>query len=74
MRLMALVGLVAVLSGCGPAAEGEAPAAPVDSQETTQMQPPESWCRSYKTKQYCPSVCAWYSTPAPGYCGLRATE
>jgi hypothetical protein len=67
MRWIALVGLVGMLSGCGPeSAEEQAPA------ETTQ-QAPESWCRSYTTQQYCPKYyCSWYSYPAPGYCGLPA--
>ncbi|MDY7225051.1 hypothetical protein [Hyalangium rubrum] len=76
MRLLALVGLVGLLSGCGAGVEEtvapeQAPAA-VD--ERTQQGPPESWCRSYTTQQYCPSVCAWYSYPAPGYCSLKATS
>ncbi len=74
MRLLALVGLVGVLSACGPAVEEESVAAPADSQETTQQGPSERWCNSYTTQQYCPSVCAWYSSPAPGYCGLKATS
>ena len=72
MRWLALVGLVGMLGGCGPeTAEELAPAAEA---ETTQMAT-ESWCRSYTTQQYCPkNVCAWYSYPAPGYCGLPATS
>lgn len=69
MRLLALVGLIGLLSGCGVGVEEET-AAP-DS-EPTQQGPSERWCNSYKTQQYCPSVCAWYSYPAPGYCGLPA--
>jgi hypothetical protein len=70
MRLLALVGLLGVLSGCGVGVEEEA-AAPAS--ERTQMGPPESWCRSYKTQTYCPKyICAWYSYPAPGYCSLPA--
>jgi hypothetical protein len=42
--------------------------------ETTQMGPPESWCRSYTTEKYCPSVCTWYSSPAPGYCSSVRPE
>lgn len=71
MRLLALVGLVALLSGCGAGVEEEG-AAP-DS-EVTQQGPSERWCNSYKSQQFCPSVCAWYSSPAPGYCGLKATS
>ena len=74
MRLLALVGLVGLLSACGAGIEEEATALPADSQETVQQNPPESWCRSYTTQRYCPSVCAWYSDPAPGYCGLKATS
>jgi len=124
MRLLALVGLLGLLSGCGVGAEeaagpdsertemgpseswcrsyttqqhcpkyichwdgtactlppasgtgtpeqaGTAPAA----EEVTQQGPSERWCNSYTTQQYCPSVCAWYSYPAPGYCGLKATS
>ena len=69
MRWFALVGLVGLLSGCGPEVE-QAPAA--GEAPRTEQGPPESWCRSYKSKQYCPSVCAWHSTPAPGYCGLKS--
>jgi hypothetical protein len=72
MRLLALVGLVGLLSACGAGVEETAPT-PTDSQETAQMGPPESWCRSYTTQQYCPKdICAWYSYPAPGYCSLPA--
>jgi hypothetical protein len=67
MRWIALVGLMGMLSGCGPEAAEEA-----GTDVKTQQGPPESWCRSYKSKQFCPSVCAWYSTPAPGYCSLKA--
>lgn len=73
MRLMALMGLVVLLSACGPGIEEEAVTTPGDSQETTEMGPPESWCRSYTSQQYCPSVCFWYDYPAPGYCGLKST-
>jgi hypothetical protein len=70
MRLLVLVGLVGLLSACGGGVE-EAALAPGASEETTQMGPPESWCRSYTTQQYCPrTICAWYSSPAPGYCSL----
>ncbi len=74
MRWFALVGLVGLLSGCGPESVDEtAPApAPATEADKTQSGPPESWCRSYTTKALCPSVCAWYSYPAPGYCGLPA--
>jgi hypothetical protein len=72
MRGLALVGLVALLSGCGPESAEEV--APTAEAEKTQ-QAPESWCRSYTTQQYCPKyVCSWYSDPAPGYCGLPATS
>jgi hypothetical protein len=74
MRLLALVGLIGVLSACGPGVAEESVETPADSQETTQQGPSERWCRSYTTQQYCPSVCAWYSSPAPGYCGLKATS
>jgi hypothetical protein len=74
MRLLALAGLVALLSACGPGIEEEAAPTPSDSQESTQMGPPESWCRSYTSQRYCPSVCFWYSSPAPGYCGLKPTS
>jgi hypothetical protein len=125
MRLLALVGLVGLLSGCGlgveeaaapdaernqlapeswcrsytteqycpkyicawhgtycglpaesgtetpeQAAVGTEPAA----EETTQQGPSERWCNSYTSQQFCPSVCAWYSYPAPGYCGLKASS
>ncbi|WP_224360813.1 hypothetical protein [Hyalangium versicolor] len=73
MRLLALVGLVGLLSACGQGVE-ETQAPVTDSQERTQMDPPESWCRSYTSQKYCPSVCAWYSAPPPGYCGLKARE
>ena len=73
MRLLVLVGLVGLLSACGAGIE-ETGSLPADSQETTQQGPPESWCRSYTTQRYCPSVCAWYSSPAPGYCSLKATS
>jgi hypothetical protein len=69
MRLLALVGLVGLLSGCGMGVEEEA-AAP-DS-EVTQQGPSERWCNSYKSEQFCPSVCHWYSDP--GYCGLKPTS
>jgi hypothetical protein len=72
MRLLALVGLVGLLSACGTGIEDESLQAPAGSQEVTQQGPSERWCNSYKTQQYCPSVCAWYSYPAPGYCGLPA--
>jgi hypothetical protein len=73
MRLLALVGVIALLSGCGVGVE-ESSTAPADSQEHTQMAP-ESWCRSYTTQQHCPKyICAWYSYPAPGYCSLPATS
>lgn len=77
MRLLALVGLVGLLSGCGAGVEEEVAApeqTPAAVEERTQQSPPESWCRSYTTQKYCPSVCAWYSTPAPGYCGLKPTS
>ncbi len=79
MRWMALVGLVGLLSGCGVGVEEEAAvgeqAAALTEQERTEMSPPESWCRSYTTQKYCPKyICAWYPTPAPGYCSLPATE
>jgi subtilase family serine protease len=69
---MALVGLVAVLSGCGIEAGEELSTeqAPV-SEETTQMGPSESWCRSYTTQAVCPKyICAWYGT----YCSLPASS
>lgn len=74
MRWFALVGLVGLLSGCGPESVDETTPAPAPAVETekTQSGPPESWCRSYKTQRYCPSVCVWYSYPAPGYCGVAA--
>lgn len=72
MRWFALMGLVGLLSGCGPELEQEPVAQPEGTK--TEMGPPESWCRSYKSQQYCPSVCAWYSSPAPGYCGLKPTS
>ncbi|HEX8703842.1 MAG TPA: hypothetical protein VF815_33735 [Myxococcaceae bacterium] len=71
MRLLALVGLVGLLSACGTGFEEESGQLPAAAQETTQQEPPESWCRSYTTQKYCPSVCFWYSSPAPGYCGLK---
>lgn len=73
MRWIALIGLVGCLSACGVETPEEN-VAPVDGTVTQQAGPPESWCRSYKTQQYCPSVCAWYSSPAPGYCGLKAAQ
>jgi hypothetical protein len=74
MRLLALVGLVGLLSACGQGVE-ESATTPSDSQGTTQQGPSESWCRSYTNAQVCPKyICAWYSSPAPGYCGLPATE
>jgi hypothetical protein len=73
MRWFALVGLVGLLSGCGPETQEEQRAAEADATHTQLA--PESWCRSYTTQQYCPkNVCVWYSYPAPGYCGLPATE
>ncbi len=79
MRLLVLVGLVGVLGGCGMGVEeAGAEQAPVETgapSEKTQMGPSESWCRSYTTQAVCPKyICAWYSYPAPGYCGLPATE
>ncbi|MCP3097356.1 hypothetical protein LZ198_00560 [Myxococcus sp. K15C18031901] len=74
MRLMVLAGLVGLLSGCGAGNEAgdttEQPGAEVQAQDVR-----EQWCNSYKSQQYCPkNVCVWYSTPAPGKCGLPATE
>jgi hypothetical protein len=77
MRFLVLATLVGFLSGCGEGTE-EISSEPVGTEQVspatdkTQMGPPESWCRSYTTQKYCPSVCAWYSYPAPGYCGLPA--
>jgi hypothetical protein len=72
MRWFALVGLVGLLSGCGPETEQERAAGADDTK--TQMAT-ESWCRSYTTQQVCPKYyCSWYSSPAPGYCGLPATQ
>lgn len=77
MRLLALVGLVGLLSGCGVGTGEEAGSseqAPV-SEERNQMGPPESWCRSYTTQAVCPKyICAWYSTPTGGYCSLPAAS
>jgi hypothetical protein len=70
MRLLALVGLVALLNGCGMGVEE---AAAPDS-DVTQQGPSERWCNSYTSQQFCPSVCHWYSYPAPGYCGLKPTS
>ena len=72
MRWFALVGLVGLLSGCGPESMDET--APGSETEKTQQGPSERWCNSYTTQQYCPSVCAWYSYPEPGYCGLKASS
>lgn len=70
MRLLALVGLVALLSGCGVGVEEEA-AAP-DS-EVTQQDIKERWCNSYTSQQFCPTnVCYWDSTN--GICTLRPTS
>jgi len=67
MRLLALVGLLGLLSGCGAGVEEAA----ADAERSQQAS--EAWCRSYTTQQYCPKyICAWYSYPAPGYCGLPA--
>ncbi|MBU8897970.1 hypothetical protein DRW03_32640 [Corallococcus sp. H22C18031201] len=69
MRLLALVSLVGLVSACGAGSE-EQPNKDVSAQGA-----PDSWCRSYTTQQFCPkNICAWYSTPAPGYCSLPATE
>lgn len=59
MRLLALVGLVGLLSGCGVGVEeAGAPAS-----ERTEMGPPESWCRSYTSEQFCPKyICSWDGT------------
>jgi hypothetical protein len=74
MRLLALVGVIALLSGCGVGVE-EPSTAPADSQEVTQMGPPESWCRSYTTQKYCPkNICVWYASANPPYCGLPAAS
>lgn len=71
MRLLALVGLVGLLSGCGSGIEEETATPRSSSPEVTQMGPSESWCRSYTTQQYCPKyICAWYGT----YCGLPASS
>jgi hypothetical protein len=57
MRLLALVGLVGLLSGCGVGVEEEAGA---PASERTEMGPPESWCRSYTSAQFCPKyICYW---------------
>ncbi|HVG60749.1 MAG TPA: hypothetical protein VNA24_19485 [Hyalangium sp.] len=70
MRLLALVGLVAVLSGCGVGVEEEAVGA--DS-EVTQQDIRERWCNSYTTQRYCPTnVCYWDSTR--NLCTLRPTS
>jgi hypothetical protein len=63
MRFVALAGLLGVLSGCGPATEAEVPAGQVEQQA-----PPESWCNSYKTQQYCPTYagCYWDSSRPEG--------
>jgi hypothetical protein len=71
MRFLALVGLVALLNGCGLGVEEEAV---TPDSEVTQQGPSETWCRSYTSQKYCPSVCHWYSYPAPGYCGLKPTS
>lgn len=67
MRWLMLVGTLGLLAGCGPE---------MSEEQSVQAQgAPESWCRSYKTQQYCPkNVCAWHSSPAPGYCGTPLTE
>jgi hypothetical protein len=62
MRLLALVGLLVLLSGCGMGVEEEEEAVAADSQRT-QQGPSEAWCNSYKTQQYCPKyICAWHGT------------
>ena len=60
MRWLVLVGTLGMLGGCGPEVAEET--------SVQQQGASDSWCRSYKTKEYCPKVCAWYTQPAPGYC------
>lgn len=70
MRLLALVGLVALLNGCGVGVEEEAIAS--DS-EVTQQDIRERWCNSYKSEQFCPTnVCYWDRTNS--ICTLRPTS
>ncbi|ADO72184.1 hypothetical protein [Stigmatella aurantiaca] len=74
MRFVAMVGLLGVLSGCGPATEAEAP---VNAGQVEQQAPPETWCNSYKTQQYCPTYagCYWLSTnPVGTKCTAKAVE
>jgi hypothetical protein len=74
MRFVAIVGLLGVLSGCGPATEAEAPA---NADQVEQLAPPETWCNSYKTQQYCPTYagCYWVSTnPVGTQCTAKAVE
>lgn len=80
MRKWLLLGAFAAFcSGC--AGETETPAPPVDDSATideagavdpaTDPATLERWCNSYKIQQVCPTnVCHWFSTPAPGHCGL----
>jgi hypothetical protein len=75
MRLLALIGLVGLLSGCGSEVEEETATTRSGSPEATQMGPSESWCHSYTNQQVCPKyICAWYSSPAPAHCGLPAAS
>ena len=66
MRGFALVGLVAMLIGCGPDVAQE--------QETQAQGAPESWCNSYTTQQYCPkNICVWDASRTPS-CTLPASS
>ncbi len=76
MRGVALVGLVAVLMGCGPEFAGEqetqTQGAPETSVEAEDIR--ERWCNSYTTQQYCPkNVCAWDASKSPS-CTLPAAS
>lgn len=73
-QTLALASFSLLAAACGPA---DAPAGQGETLTSAQAPlsgPSERWCRSYTSEKLCPSVCAWYSTPAPGYCGLPATE
>jgi len=67
MRGFALVGLVAMLIGCGPDVAQE--------QETQAQGAPESWCNSYTTQQYCPrNVCFWDASRTPSCTSQGSTS
>jgi hypothetical protein len=72
MRFLWMSVVAMTVAGCGGAlAEEEDTIGTVEHGLTPTTK--ERWCRSYSSQKFCPKhVCQWYTTPAPGYCGLPA--